>query len=426
MMTTNSSQRSLQVFLIGRFATGLSWEMFLVTYMVYYVQTIGLDPLQLVLMGTVLEAAILLFEVPTGIVADMFSRRLSIIIGTILMGLSFIAMAFWKPFGLILLAQALWGIGFTFTSGAEQAWITDEIGESNAAAAFLRGTQMELAGAFFGLAAGVVLGSLALSLPMLACGIGYILVALFFVLFMPETGFHPTPIGERNTFQRMTQTFVSGAQVLKRRPVFISILMVGLFLGVYSEGYDRLWTAFLLERFTFPSLPILSSLPNFPVVGWLGLLKLGSILLGMAAAAFTRRVVERSGISKIVILLGMSSLGLVVALAGFSLSNVFYLTIICYWGISVSRQLIDPLYTAWVNQRIESSVRATVLSMSSQLDAVGQIIGGPGVGWLARTFGLQVGLLVSTGLLLPVLGFLGFQKRERVDESAETHPLTTT
>ena len=172
MMTTNSSQRSLQVFLIGRFATGLSWEMFLVTYMVYYVQTIGLDPLQLVLMGTVLEAAILLFEVPTGIVADMFSRRLSIIIGTILMGLSFIAMAFWKPFGLILLAQALWGIGFTFTSGAEQAWITDEIGESNAAAVFLRGTQMELAGAFFGLAAGVLLGSLALSLPILACGIG--------------------------------------------------------------------------------------------------------------------------------------------------------------------------------------------------------------------------------------------------------------
>jgi DHA3 family tetracycline resistance protein-like MFS transporter len=400
--------------------------MFLVTYMVYYVQTIGLDPLQLVLMGTVLEAAILLFEVPTGIVADMFSRRLSIIIGTILMGLSFIAMAFWKPFGLILLAQALWGIGFTFTSGAEQAWITDEIGESNAAAAFLRGTQKELAGAFFGLAAGVLLGSLALSLPMLACGIGYILVALFFVLFMPETGFHPIPIGERNTFQRMTQTFVSGAQVLKRKPVFISILMVGLFLGVYSEGYDRLWTAFLLERFTFPALPVLSSLPNLPVVGWFGLLKLGSILLGLAAAAFTRRVVERSGISKIVILLGMSSLGLVVALAGFSLSNIFFLTILCYWGISVSRQLISPLYTAWVNQRIESSVRATVLSMSSQLDAVGQIIGGPGVGWLARTFGLQVGLLVSTGLLLPVLGFLGFQKHESEGETAETRPITTT
>jgi len=58
---------------------------------------------------------------------------------------------------------------------------------------------------------------------------------------------------------------------------------------------------------------------------------------------------------------------------------------------------IYPLYTAWANQIIDSGVRATVLSFSSQVDAVGQIMGGPGVGWVARQFGLQIGLLTSTG-----------------------------
>jgi DHA3 family tetracycline resistance protein-like MFS transporter len=71
--------------------------------------------------------------------------------------------------------------------------------------------------------------------------------------------------------------------------------------------------------------------------------------------------------------------------------------------IHALRDLIGPLYDTWMNQRIDSRVRATVISMSGQVDAVGQIAGGPGVGWIGSASGLRAALLTSTVLLSPVL-----------------------
>src|SRR5690349_21306584 len=84
--------------------------------MIYQVAMVGLSPLQLVLVGTSLEIAAFLFEIPTGVVADVYSRRLSIIIGYFLIGLGFMVEAY-PTFATVLLAQVIWGIGYTFTSG---------------------------------------------------------------------------------------------------------------------------------------------------------------------------------------------------------------------------------------------------------------------------------------------------------------------
>lgn len=89
-----------------------------------------------------LEAATFLGGIPTGIVADTYSRRLSVIIGVFLTGLGFILEGSVPNFYAILVAQVLWGIGHTFISGALEAWLTDEIGEHNAGPAFLRGSQV--------------------------------------------------------------------------------------------------------------------------------------------------------------------------------------------------------------------------------------------------------------------------------------------
>ena len=105
--------------------------------MVFQVTEVGLNPLQLVLLGTTLEITALLFEVPTGVVADVYSRRLSVIIGVFIIGAG-MAMQALPTFGLLLLTQVVWGIGFTFTSGATDAWLVDEIGDGNAGEIFLR------------------------------------------------------------------------------------------------------------------------------------------------------------------------------------------------------------------------------------------------------------------------------------------------
>src|SRR5512136_3456728 len=126
------------LYLMMEGATALLMTMIFTASSIYQVSMVGLSALQLVLVGTTLEAAAFIFEVPTGVVADVYSRRLSVIIGMFLIGLGFIVEGSFPLFLPILLAQVLWGLGYTFTSGATQAWITDEIGEAAAGKAFLR------------------------------------------------------------------------------------------------------------------------------------------------------------------------------------------------------------------------------------------------------------------------------------------------
>nr|MBA2754648.1 MFS transporter [Chloroflexia bacterium] len=83
---------------------------------IYRSRSAGLDPFQLILLGTALEAAAFLFEVPTGVVADAVSRRLSVIVGYGLIGAGIVLEGSFPLFGTILVAQVIWGIGSTFTS----------------------------------------------------------------------------------------------------------------------------------------------------------------------------------------------------------------------------------------------------------------------------------------------------------------------
>src|SRR5512141_160199 len=243
-----------RVFLIMEMAITVFTSMVFVTNSLYEATVAGLAPLQLVLIGTTLEISTFLFEVPTGVVADSYSRRLSIIIGYILMGLGFLIEGFFPAFLPILLAQVIWGLGYTFTSGATQAWITDEIGEEPANRLFLRAAQVGLAASLLGIGAAALVGAHSAALPIRIGALIVMLIGGVLVFIMPETGFHPVPREDRNTWQHMWHTFSQGAQVVRASPRLMSIVGVGLFYGLYSEGFDRLWVKHLLDTFQLPVL----------------------------------------------------------------------------------------------------------------------------------------------------------------------------
>jgi MFS transporter, DHA3 family, tetracycline resistance protein len=389
------ANRSYIIYLIYNITTAGLFSLVFTVSSVYYVMTAGLDPLQLVLVGTMLEAAVFLFEVPTGVVADIYSRRLSVIIGVFLIGVGFILEGSLPLFLWIMLAQLLWGAGYTFTSGALQAWISDEIGEEQAGPAFLRGAQLSQFGAIAGTAAGTALGTLALNLPIVLGGALFIVLGGFLLLFMPETGFKPAPASDRTTLGNMLHTLKSGASIVKKRPALANILWIGVFFGLYSEGFDRLWVAFLIEDFSFPW---------FEPVIWIGAMRGAAMLLIAAAAEIVRRKVDTNNPNRIGRVMAYLTIGLVISLLAFALSRDLALAVMLYLAISVFREINYPLYTAWVNHRLDPQVRATVLSFSSQVDAIGQIAGGPAIGVVARAISLRAGLLGSAFLLTPVLG----------------------
>ena len=102
---------------------------------IYRFTVAGLTPFQLVVVGSAMEAAVFVSEIPTGVVADLYSRRWSIIIGHAGIGLAFVAEASLPSFGGILFAQILWGVAYTFTSGATEAWLAGEMGDEDASEA---------------------------------------------------------------------------------------------------------------------------------------------------------------------------------------------------------------------------------------------------------------------------------------------------
>jgi DHA3 family tetracycline resistance protein-like MFS transporter len=397
------------VYLFMEGALSLAFAMIFTASSVYQVTMAGLTPLQLVLVGTALELSVFLFEVPTGVIADVYSRRLSIIIGMFLIGLGFLLEGSIPVFWAILAAQILWGFGYTFTSGATQAWITDEIGESKAGRAFLRSNQVGQVASLVGIGLGMALGSLRVNIPIQVGGGSIVLLGILLVLIMPETGFNPSPREDRNSWQNMLHTFREGLSAVRRRPSLLTILSIGLIYGLYSEGLDRLWTKHILDNFAFPTIIELQ-----PVV-WIGHVRVVSMLLSVGAVEVVQRKVDTQSHSSIARTLFFISAILVASLFGFALAGVLALALLFYWIIDVAREVIGPIYTAWVNQRLDSKVRATVISMSGQVDAIGQIAGGPVIGLIGNWLSVRAALVASGLILSPVLVLYRRAMRQEVE-----------
>lgn len=391
------------------FASSLIWT----AMMVYQVEVVGLTPLQLVLVGTTMEATVFLFEIPTGIVADVYSRRLSVIIGYVLIGVAYLVQGALPVFAAILLAQVVWGIGYTFTSGAYDAWMVDELGQKQAGNAFLRGAQVSRILAIAGIGVSVVLGSINLQIPIITGGLLTVLVSGFLLLFMPENGFTPTPAAERNTWQDMVNTFRKGVGLVRGRPALMSIMAIGLFYGLYSEGWDRLWQAHLLRNVGFPVIAGLQP------VAWFGAIRIIDMVLAVPAAEVVRRKVDMNQAAAMTRALLVLTFLMIVGLVGYGLSYSLVLALVAFFLFSTARGLVMPIFSTWTNQHVDSRVRATVLSLQSQTDAIGQIVGGPPVGAIGQ-LSLRAAFFASATILSPVLVLLRRTRKTAVSQAVET------
>lgn len=384
------------IYLILELSASLFFSLIFTVSQLYYVTIAELSPLQLVLVGTILEATVFLFEIPTGVLADVKSRRLSVIIGYALMGVGFVVEGSFPFFGPIAVAQVLWGFGYTFTSGATQAWIADELGEERAGQAYLRGAQAARAGALVAIPFSVALGTLNLRLPIVLGGILMILLAAFLVLAMTEEGFTPTPPGERSTWGLTIKTVRDARYLVRRQPTLLVLLIISLFYGLYSEGFDRLWTPHLLQSFQMPWQASVQ-----PVV-WFGLIQAVLLLISLAATEVVRRHVDTQRPFPLARMLMLDAALIVLTLVGFGLARTFWFALALYWLLGALRNVADPLHTAWLNLNIDDpQVRATLFSVSGQANAIGQIAGGPGVGAIGNT-SIRAALVTSALLLSPV------------------------
>jgi len=370
---------------------------------VYLVRELHLTPLQLVLMGTAMEATVFLFEVPTGVVADTYSRRLSLIIGYLGMGFAWLALAFVSAPWLAIALWAVWGISYTFTSGAEEAWVADEIGTEKVARVFLQAARVAQAGAVVGLVLQVAVGVVSLRAGVALGGVFTIACGLACITLMEEHGFRRRPREERQSpVREMRTTASAGARYARAAPVILLLIAVAVFMGASSEAFDRLKEAHFLRDVGLPAIGSLS-----PVV-WFGIFYLVGMVNGFVGTTLLIRRVERRGRATISTSLLCCAAFELAAMLVFALAWSPWAAVAGVLGVFLARNLASPLYTIWLNDQItDSSVRATVFSITGQGDAIGQTAGGPVLGVIGNVWGIRAALGAGALAIVPALGLFG-------------------
>jgi len=361
---------------------------------IYYVSQAGLNPLQLVLIGTIMELTVLLFEIPTGLVADFFGRKKSLVVGTFIIGVAHILEGSFPTFWAIAVGAALWGIGWTFISGAEQAWIADELENKDLDQVFLKGAQYSSLGSFIGIIVSVLLSSVfTVQIAILIAGGLLVLIAIIASIVVPETKFVRIVRNDTTSLQQMGLAIKGGFTQIKGNSVLVGLVAITLLMGLASEGFDRLWGAHFIEVF---------QLNEEAAIYWFGAFFAIAFLLNIVVLKVVEAFVKERFANA---LLALNSL-LVIAMLFFAFSGSFLLAVLLYWIIASLREVNHPLMSVMINKRLQPKGRATALSMYGQLDALGQVAGGPLVGMIALYTSIQGGIAASAILIIPTLYFL--------------------
>lgn len=388
---------------------------------VFLILHVGLDPLQLVLMGTVLEVSYLLLEVPTGIVADVRSRKLSIVVGFAGTGVAFIVLGLADSFAMAAVSQVLYGISATFVSGADVAWLTDEVGEEAARPLYLRSEQWYNAGSLVGMAGSVALASVSLSLPMLATGIGYLVLGAALAVVMVETR-RPTRTPGSTLRGSFGSTIRNAVHQVRAHHVLLLILATAALHGASTEGWDRLADLHFLRGIGLPPIGDLDRIVWFAVFDGV------SLLLGIGAIAFVKRRIHLDGHARVAKILAAIDVSLVAGTIAFAVVGSFWAAVVAFWVVGGLRSVREPIFTAWINQGLDPSTRATINSMGGQSDAVGQAMAGPVVGGIGRAVSVPWAISVAGLLRLPVLllylravrrGTAGTRPPEAIDQELD-------
>lgn len=306
------------VYLLFRFSFSVLLSMATVLSVVYHLNVVRLNAFQLVLVGTVLETACFLLEIPTGVVADLYSRRRSVLIGIFLYGIGFVMEGALPWFATVLLAQIVWGCGDTFITGALEAWIASEETGKSMDEVFLRGSQLAQLGSVVGVVSGTLLGNINLQLPLILAGVLYLFLGLVFTRIMPETNFSPALEERQGLLKDFASLFKLNFSFVKGAPVLLALLAITLCGGLASEGFDRLSTAHFLEDTVMPAIGLLNS------VTWFGVMNLIGSALGIFASQLLISHIEKRGTVSRTGLVMFTCAGYIIFLVLFALSRSFW------------------------------------------------------------------------------------------------------
>lgn len=360
----------------------------------------GLNILGVFIANSVFTGSMALFEIPTGVLADSRGRRTSFLLSVaiIFVGtLGYVGVA--ATGGSLLmfcLMSVVLGLGYTFYSGAMEAWLVDALKatgyQEQLDRVFARGSMVSGGAMLIGSVGGGFLGSLSLSIPFLARA-GLLAVVYGVAFFtMHDLGFTPRGVKASNLPTEMKRiarvSLVYGWQKFPVRLLMVASFVQGVFMawGFYAWqpyflkllGQDLTWVAGIIA-----ALISIATMAGNSLVEW-----------------FTRFCGRRT-----TLMLWAAGIQTVAAI-GVGLAGSFWLAVALYLVVMGTTGVWGPVRQAYIHKIIPSEQRASVISFDSLIASSGSVLGQTGLGYLAQTRSIASGYVIGgivTALVLPVI-----------------------
>jgi MFS family permease len=400
--TPRSIQRTYLLLLLGNtLAASLIWGINTI-----FLLDAGLTNLEAFAANAFFTGGMVIFEVPTGIIADTLGRRTSYLLGTVTLTVSTLFyVLLWQvdaPFWQWAVVSLFIGLGFTFFSGAVEAWLVDALNTTGFTGemetVFGRGQIVTGAAMLTGsVAGGFIAQQASLGLPFVLRGV--ILAVMFVVAFrlMHDIGFTPRKGGR--PVAEMRNVASASIDYGWRVPAVKWLMVEALFSGGVGIYAFYALQPYLLELYGDPQA--------YQIAGLVAAIVAGAQILGGLTAPRIRRLFRRRTSA----LIAMAALG-VVTLGLIGLIENFWAVIglIVVWGLLFAATM--PIRQTYLNGLIPSRQRATILSFDSLMDSAGGVWAQPVLGRAADVWGYAPSYLLGAGISALSLPFIALSRRQ--------------
>lgn len=362
-------------------------------------------------------AGMVIFEIPTGVVADTVGRKASYLLGTITLSVTTVLywmLWLWRaPFVWWAIVSVLLGLGFTFFSGAVDAWLVDALAFAKYAgsleAVFGRGLVVTGISMFVGsVLGGVIAQATNLGVPFLLRAAILVVMLVYAAIVMKDLGFTPDhSMGPLAATRNVLKQSIDHG--LRKRSVRWVILSAPFASGVGIYAFYAL-QPYLLELYGDKTAYSIAGLAA-------AILSLAQVAGGLFAPRIRRLFAKRT-----TTVIG-ASLVSVLILVALGLTSLFWLAVafLVIWGFVFA--VAGPVRQAYLNDMIPSKQRATVLSFDSLFGSLGGVFIQPALGRAADLWGYGTSLVIGGAVELIGIPFLFASRRQ--NDPADTKTVQT-
>lgn len=381
----------------------------------------GLDIFEVMVVNALFTAGMVVFEVPTGVVADTIGRKASFLLCISVLFVTTIlyvaASSFRWGVGAFALISLFIGLGFTFFTGAVEAWLVDALDHTGYDKphdqVFAKGQAVFSAAMLVGTVGGGMLGQVHLSWPYVARAA--LLVPTFFitVLLMRDLGFEGRPLSVSTFGAEARKVFLDGVRFGWNQPVLrlcvLAAFVEGLFFIYGWYSWQRYFLDLLARELVWVA-GIVAALMSVSMIA-------GNAIAGRISINVSRRaaIIAANTIVRATVVVAAGLLGVLTPPEGRGV-GVFSLAVLLYLIFGLSFGISQPVRMALVNRHIPSARRATVLSVDSLFNEGGGVVGQTGLGLISRRVSIPAAWVVGGAILYlqyPLYRKLGLVEAKR-------------